>query len=317
MNTADETGDRGRIIGLRERRLGNTVVRTYRAKVDLNEVLPNERQPRLGPKEDDELQRQIEANEGIFEPLLVEPHPEMQRTRFMKLTRFPSEYLGMTTNDEINPKNHVTLAAGGEARFGSYVLDEFGAPKLSELNVCRAPDLPEWPNHLGAAILNSVFVVTYKREIRRYLLNFIRRMETAVGEYRLGRRELLNYVEQLPVRNNHFLAALRALSHFEQSAAALYQAAILLTRIKPGQLFNKGDGSSVECLNKIYNRSKHFEEGGTFAGAAPATPIWLTNEGLECSDAALTFVELHEMVVELTKCAEVIAVRIPRRLQEE
>jgi len=30
----------------------------------------------MGPKEDPELQRQIEANEGIFEPLLVEPHPE-------------------------------------------------------------------------------------------------------------------------------------------------------------------------------------------------------------------------------------------------
>jgi ParB family transcriptional regulator, chromosome partitioning protein len=76
MNTAENTGDRGRIIGLQERRLGSTVVRTYRAKVDIDDVLPNERQPRLGPKEDDELQRQIEANEGLFEPLLVEPHPD-------------------------------------------------------------------------------------------------------------------------------------------------------------------------------------------------------------------------------------------------
>jgi len=40
-------------------------------------VIPNPNQPRLGPKEDDELQRQIEANEGLFEPLLVEPHPEL------------------------------------------------------------------------------------------------------------------------------------------------------------------------------------------------------------------------------------------------
>jgi ParB family chromosome partitioning protein len=31
----------------------------------------------MGPKLDMELQRQIEANEGIFEPLLVEPHPEL------------------------------------------------------------------------------------------------------------------------------------------------------------------------------------------------------------------------------------------------
>ncbi len=62
---------------LQERRLDRTVLRTYRATVDLDELIPNPKQPRLGPKEDDELQRQIEANEGIFEPLLVEPHPEL------------------------------------------------------------------------------------------------------------------------------------------------------------------------------------------------------------------------------------------------
>ena len=62
---------------LQERRLDRTILRTYRATVDLDELIPNPKQPRLGPKEDDELQRQIEANEGIFEPLLVEPHPEL------------------------------------------------------------------------------------------------------------------------------------------------------------------------------------------------------------------------------------------------
>jgi ParB family chromosome partitioning protein len=62
---------------LQERRLDRTVLRTYRTTVDLAELIPNPHQPRLGPKEDPELQRQIEANEGIFEPLLVEPHPEI------------------------------------------------------------------------------------------------------------------------------------------------------------------------------------------------------------------------------------------------
>jgi len=76
MTQADYNGDHGRVIGLQERRLGKTVLRTYRTKADVNDVLPNERQPRLGPKEDEELQRQIEANEGLFEPLLVEPHPD-------------------------------------------------------------------------------------------------------------------------------------------------------------------------------------------------------------------------------------------------
>jgi ParB family transcriptional regulator, chromosome partitioning protein len=60
-----------------ERRLGRTILRTYRDTRDLYDVVPNDRQPRMGPKEDLELQRQIEANEGIFEPLLVEPHPDL------------------------------------------------------------------------------------------------------------------------------------------------------------------------------------------------------------------------------------------------
>src|SRR5690349_4727746 len=63
-------------IAWQERRLGRTIVRTRRAIVDLDDILPNDKQPRIGPKEDPELQRQIEANEGVFEPLLLEPHPE-------------------------------------------------------------------------------------------------------------------------------------------------------------------------------------------------------------------------------------------------
>lgn len=59
-----------------ERRLGRTILKTYRDTLDLYDILPNNNQPRKTPKEDPELQRQIEANEGIFEPLLLEPHPE-------------------------------------------------------------------------------------------------------------------------------------------------------------------------------------------------------------------------------------------------
>jgi ParB family chromosome partitioning protein len=77
MNSAEAPRERPKVAGLQERRLGRTVLRTYRAHVDIDDLVPNERQPRLGPKEDEELQRQIEANEGVFEPLLVEPHPDV------------------------------------------------------------------------------------------------------------------------------------------------------------------------------------------------------------------------------------------------
>jgi ParB family chromosome partitioning protein len=59
--------------------LDRTVLRTYRTKLDLDDVVPNGNQPRLGPKEDEELQRQIDVNEGLFEHLLVESHPDLPR----------------------------------------------------------------------------------------------------------------------------------------------------------------------------------------------------------------------------------------------
>jgi ParB family transcriptional regulator, chromosome partitioning protein len=68
---------RDNVVSLQERRLDRTVLRTYRTKADIDDIVPNNNQPRMGPKVDEELQRQIEANGGLFEPLLVEPHPEL------------------------------------------------------------------------------------------------------------------------------------------------------------------------------------------------------------------------------------------------
>jgi ParB family chromosome partitioning protein len=76
MNKPEQSN--GRVIGLQERPLGRTILRTYRTKADIDDLIPNEKQPRLGPKEDEELQRQIKENEGVFEPLLVEPHPDFK-----------------------------------------------------------------------------------------------------------------------------------------------------------------------------------------------------------------------------------------------
>ncbi|MGH8647183.1 MAG: ParB N-terminal domain-containing protein, partial [Gammaproteobacteria bacterium] len=66
------------VVGLQERRLGRNVLRTYPTKLNIDDLVPNANQPRMGPKEDVELQRQIVANEGVFEPLLVEPHPDYE-----------------------------------------------------------------------------------------------------------------------------------------------------------------------------------------------------------------------------------------------
>lgn len=79
MNSAIANRERDNVVNLQERRLDRTVLRTYRTKADIDDIVPNHKQPRMGPKVDEELQRQIEANGGLFEPLLVEPHPDVPK----------------------------------------------------------------------------------------------------------------------------------------------------------------------------------------------------------------------------------------------
>jgi len=77
MSSSAAPVDFSNVVSLQERRLDRTVLRTYRKTADIDDIVPNNNQPRMGPKTDEELQRQIEANGGLFEPLLVEPHPDV------------------------------------------------------------------------------------------------------------------------------------------------------------------------------------------------------------------------------------------------
>jgi ParB family chromosome partitioning protein len=77
MSSSAAPVDFSNVVSLQERWLDRTVLRTYRKTADIDDIVPNNNQPRMGPKTDEELQRQIEANGGLFEPLLVEPHPDI------------------------------------------------------------------------------------------------------------------------------------------------------------------------------------------------------------------------------------------------
>ena len=59
------------------RTFGRDTLETRRGTATLDQVRPNPNQPRQGPKEDPQLKAEILENGGIFEPLLVEPYPEI------------------------------------------------------------------------------------------------------------------------------------------------------------------------------------------------------------------------------------------------
>ena len=79
MNSLNPIMDDANVIDLQERRVGRLVLRTYRTHVDIDSVVPNDRQTRGLRDGDADLQLDIEANQGLAEPLLVEPHPDLPR----------------------------------------------------------------------------------------------------------------------------------------------------------------------------------------------------------------------------------------------
>jgi hypothetical protein len=187
-------------------------------------------------------------------------------------------------------------------RLSAFVLDNFGAPKLSELTECGASAFDQPANHLGSFILTSVFIKRYPDPQGRLILMFGRRLLNAINEYITGRDLLLKYVQKLPETNTHFLQALNATTHFEQCVGSGCQAALLFDRLVKLAKLPPVDDERWNNLRKIWNRSKHFDEDledSDVENAGITAPVWLTNHGLSSAKANIRFVDLHSFLAEL------------------
>jgi hypothetical protein len=200
--------------------------------------------------------------------------------------------------------------------WSSYALDTFIAPKLSRLTVCSAKELAETESLLSAFLLNSILVVRLRDPLHRYAFNLIRRVDQASYDYSQGRDHLVRYIQEKS--RDVITPYFRALSHFEQCLATVAQAVSFAERLLGTSLSKPGDKSALERLKALYNASKHMDAriaSGAFPEKA-GTEVWIVNEGLECDNAALTFDELHELLVELQKLARQVAIELPKQRQD-
>jgi hypothetical protein len=168
-------------------------------------------------------------------------------------------------------------------RYAGFLLDKYGAPKLSELTECNAPTLEDPANYLGSFILNNIFTMNYPDPLRRIALIFGRRVIHAVREYTIGREFLSAYVVKLEQTNSHFLQAMRSTTHFEQCVGSACQAGALLGRIYELTGEPPPRDEREGRLRKIWNRSKHFDEDvidHKVSSAEITAPVWLTNHGI-------------------------------------
>jgi hypothetical protein len=197
-------------------------------------------------------------------------------------------------------------------QWSAFVLDTLLAPKLSELTRCGAPELPDFPNYRFSLILNQLFSGIQYRDYTRILLNgFIGRLAEATKEYQAARICLDRYVSRLP-EHDRLGEYWKSLMHFEVVVLRLHLAITCLGGAVQSvgidsPIFKRGDTSDYDRLRLINNRIKHFDEDIQEAlskkRAVPITPLWITNDGIESSEAKLTFLELVEILKTQTEDA--------------
>jgi hypothetical protein len=197
-------------------------------------------------------------------------------------------------------------------KLSNYALDTFLAPKLSQLG---KPELQP----LGAASASAeTWVRAFALETmmrvrpdainRQYIFNFLRRAEAGCIEYEEARCSLVEYTTGGD--RNAVSKYFRALRHFESCLSSTYQAFMVGRELLgKNRLFKKGDGSTLDRLNRLYNRAKHSEKAIASGQIPPegTVPVWIRNDALECTDGSIRFSELRDLLLELCRCADVLS----------
>lgn len=199
----------------------------------------------------------------------------------------------------------------------AYAKDNYIAPGMSEFTSAAIRDMTgtsaEQEHWLYNYMLNTLFRVTLDERVRQSLFNFLRRSQFAFREYALAREQTVTYLKRVDAVSTYFLA----IGHWEVFLAYAYQAFELLARTEKRALFEPGDGSVLQRLWLLYNRSKHVNKAINAGQLAPGSTlaVWLTNEGLSAAGGNLTFDEMAEILEELARWSD--AAQDPLTMREK
>jgi hypothetical protein len=198
-------------------------------------------------------------------------------------------------------------------QYSDYMLDTLTAPKLTSLTACGAVEVPALPDYDILLKLNQLGSVRYKDNAKVLIMTFIRRLKTAISEYSQGRGFLEKYIDALP--GKHLLEAHRvALSHFENSILQLHVAIVSLAALGggTGRPLLYVSNSDYDRVRLLANSIKHFDEEVARAAQSnapvPIAPLWITNDGFECSkNAKVSFSEMKAIFEDQAKDAETLS----------
>ncbi len=148
----------------------------------------------------------------------------------------------------------------------------------------------------------------YKEPYRRYASLFIRRCEQAAYDYAWGRQYLLEYFKYAQIADERLSLLSRTIGSFEACVINVTLADHLVARlmeIDHPKLRKLPGAKSEDDLYKIYNRIKHFDEDLIKPNTENlSVPLWISDEGIHCSKASVSWPDLVAMLLELRKTCE-------------
>lgn len=184
----------------------------------------------------------------------------------------------------------------------NYALDTFVSQDLSTLKECRATpvggEFPDRMSWLSSFVLGCMFQFPLPREKAALAFALIRRAEGAVEEYDRACEALKDLTDGKKTISGYF----RCLRMYESTVSMLYQGLDFARKSLKTKLFESGDGSAYDRLNRIYNKSRHYDPQRLPERHLHA--VWIKNDGLYIEDAVLSFDELRNMVAQVALIAD-------------
>jgi hypothetical protein len=180
-------------------------------------------------------------------------------------------------------------------------MDGYVSQHLSKLTSCKisaiAHEYPESEHWLEQFQLRKMFQNHVRDELFPLAFVIMRRADAALDEWELACSAAKNGLQTPRV---YF----KVLRHVEQTIAALWQGLEFLRKALGKKLFERGDGSTFERLNGIYNLARHFDPMDLPPG--DLHKIWLSNDGIHTNEYQLTFDEFLDTFRELLKFADAL-----------
>lgn len=187
-----------------------------------------------------------------------------------------------------------------------YALDTFVSQQMSKLTACApqslAQEFPERSHWIDQFVLRRIFQNHVSDEGVALAYILVRRVDAALDEWELA----CSAAGDVRRPSGYF----KMLRHLENCVAALWQGYEFCRRALGTKLFEQGDGSAYERLNWLYNVGRHFNPDELASGDLHR--LWISNEGLNSREHAVTFVELRDAIRFLARLVEKFAGSSPK-----